>query len=710
MNMDIETNKLPQPLIWTFLFICVFPMVLTLIGVDFSSNRNTLKLDDLLALKNTNLADSLHLSLSGSFTHTILEWSAFCTAIFTAILAFVHFSIKRDITTPIIALALLFSGCMDAFHTLAADRLIESVSDTQNFIPFTWAICRIFNAMILIVGILFLSIKGVKKIKADILLIALISIMFAVIAFMIIHITATSASLPQTQFPDNFITRPYDVIPLLLFIFAGIYVFPKFNKQNPSIFAHALVISAIPEIAVELHMAFGSTALFDNHFNIAHFLKIFAYLVPFTGLALDYIYTSRNEKRIMYDLINIQDELKSEKDKTDVDLERKTDELKRRIRELDCLYGISTLIMRPGITLPQIIEGTCKLIISTVQHPDIAACSININDFEYASENFSKSNWMAHSDIKLNNEIGGMISVCYFKEPPPSNEFAFTASEQFMINEIAERIGRSVDRIHAQDKLKETYEELEVTQLQLIQAEKMDSIGKLSAGIAHEVKNPLAVIQLGINYIQKKLSVNENLEGVIHDMEDAIFRADSVIKELVDFSASRELNLIKQELNPIIEESLLLVKHELTKHNVNVVNKLNDEIPQVEIDRNKLQQVFINLFMNAIHAMDGKGTLVVRTYTGILKEELKKHQLSNTGQHKLSNNVVVVEIEDTGTGIEIDNENKIFEPFFTTKKAGIGTGLGLTVTENIIRLHNAYIDIRNRNEGGVIVSIMFKAT
>lgn len=105
----------------------------------------------------------------------------------------------------------------------------------------------------------------------------------------------------------------------------------------------------------------------------------------------------------------------------------------------------------------------------------------------------------------------------------------FLAAEQFMINEVADRIGRCVYRMHAQEELKKTHEELKNTQLQLIQAEKLDTIGTLSAGVAREVKNPLAVIQLGINYMQKTIAKGSDLDGVIKDMDDAIHRAGNVI-------------------------------------------------------------------------------------------------------------------------------------------------------------------------------------
>jgi signal transduction histidine kinase len=288
-------------------------------------------------------------------------------------------------------------------------------------------------------------------------------------------------------------------------------------------------------------------------------------------------------------------------------------------------------------------------------------------------------------------------------------ERAIEAAKKMNIELIDTQKELKIEQERTGELLTKRTSELREAQLQLFQAEKMETIGTLSAGIAHEVKNPLAVIQLGINYLQKTLQKDEGIDGVIQDMDNAVHRADSVIKELVDFSASKQLKLEKQEPNQIIEESLLLVKHELTKYNINVVKKLEKNIPLIEADRNKLQQVFINVYMNAIHAMGAKGTLLVRTYAGVLKNELKKHNMSATGQFKLTKNVVVIEIVDTGPGIKSEDENKIFEPFFTTKKAGVGTGLGLTVTENIVRLHNAYIDIKNHKEGGVIVSIIFKA-
>jgi signal transduction histidine kinase len=231
--------------------------------------------------------------------------------------------------------------------------------------------------------------------------------------------------------------------------------------------------------------------------------------------------------------------------------------------------------------------------------------------------------------------------------------------------------------------LKESHEELKEAQLQLIQAEKLESVSSLAAGVAHEVKNPLAIILQGLNYLSKRLPTDgDNAAIAIHDMEDAVKRADSVVKRLLDFSATSELSLATEELNSVVEQSLLLVKHELDKYHVNVVRELSESLPPVKLVRNKIEQVFINIFLNAIHAMPKGGTLTVKTYAKQLTEA--KH---NVGSR------------------EADH----FRIGETVVMAEVGTGLGLTVTKKIIDLHGGTIDIGNRQGGGVKVTIMFKA-
>ena len=262
---------------------------------------------------------------------------------------------------------------------------------------------------------------------------------------------------------------------------------------------------------------------------------------------------------------------------------------------------------------------------------------------------------------------------------------------------------------HAQ--LQKSLEKLKAAQMNLIQAEKMDSVGRLAAGVAHEVKNPLAIILQGVDYISKSMSSpqDENVSTVLGYTKDAVKRADSVIRGLLDFSTYRELEQREESLNAVIHESLFLIKHEIDKAHVVVIKELSEDLPLVPMDRNKVEQVFVNLFMNAIQAMPVGGMLTVRTFT---KETAPGEENSSGNGHGAPGppeTAVAAEVLDTGTGIPEKVISKIFDPFFTTKPTGTGTGLGLTVVKNIVQLHGGMIQIRNRKEGGVLITLTFRA-
>jgi len=295
---DPSATRIPSQFVWAIAIVCIVPFIAQLLGIDFGTPGEAIVLERLPSLEPHQLVDTLHRHLAGSFVHTILEWSAFCAAIFIVLLSFLHYSIKGNAMTPIIGMALFFSGVMDGFHTLAADRLIEAVADNQNLIPFTWAICRLFNALITIIGtsLLLLGTPETRRSHRQGLgFVLVVSAVFGIIAYGIVYICATRDRLPTTMFPDAIISRPWDVAPLVLFAFAGLVVYPQFYKRDPNPFTYAVVISAIPNIAVQIYMAFGSTALFDSNFNVAHFLKIVAYLVPLVGLGWEYVQTYRAE-------------------------------------------------------------------------------------------------------------------------------------------------------------------------------------------------------------------------------------------------------------------------------------------------------------------------------------------------------------------------------------------------------------------------------
>ena len=260
--------------------------------------------------------------------------------------------------------------------------------------------------------------------------------------------------------------------------------------------------------------------------------------------------------------------------------------------------------------------------------------------------------------------------------------------------------------------LQKSHEELKAAQYQLIQAEKMQSVGRLAAGVAHEVKNPLAILGMGIDYMSKNLvSPDENLAQILSDMNDALKRADSIILGLLDFSLPGALKVAPEDVSAILDQSVSLVRHEMSNSHIALKRALAPDLPPVRLDKNKLKQAFVNVLTNALHAMPEGGTITVRTFSRQLELGEIDHDAGSrmADRFRPGETVVVAEIEDTGPGIPPDKLAKVFDPFYTTKPTGKGTGLGLTVTKKIVELHGGNIVIGNCQPRGACVKIMLKA-
>lgn len=260
----------------------------------------------------------------------------------------------------------------------------------------------------------------------------------------------------------------------------------------------------------------------------------------------------------------------------------------------------------------------------------------------------------------------------------------------------------------ALDDLQKTTERLRHVQLELIESEKLKTVGRLAAGVAHEVKNPLAVISMGVEYLSSlPTSEDAGVPLVLTEMSDAVKRADNVIRGLLDFSAPRRMELKPENLNAVVDRALVLVRGDMK--GVRIVEELQPGLPPLRIDRSRIEQVLINIFTNSCHAMPRGGTLTVRTSARRISAEEEHSAGAGPQPFRAGDTVVLLETEDTGSGIPEDKLAKIFDPFFTTKPSGTGTGLGLTVTRSIIDLHGGTITIGNRPEGGARVAITFKA-
>jgi len=261
-------------------------------------------------------------------------------------------------------------------------------------------------------------------------------------------------------------------------------------------------------------------------------------------------------------------------------------------------------------------------------------------------------------------------------------------------------------------KLKTTIQTLEATRLQLIEAEKLKTVGRLAAGVAHEVKNPLNVVSLGTEYLESRIEAPEEMLQIIRDMRDAVKKANEVIFELLDYSSPHEMRMEPCQINELIQRVLSMMRHSFNEAGIGVKEDFDDGIEPVRVDSQKMEQVFINVFLNAIAAMPGKnGTLTVRTRTMRMKSAGANVSGLMTELFRIGDRIAVIEVLDTGSGLSKEDETKAFDPFYSSKSTGEGTGLGLSVTRSIVDLHHGMITLKNRNDcPGACVRIVLPTT
>ena len=214
----------------------------------------------------------------------------------------------------------------------------------------------------------------------------------------------------------------------------------------------------------------------------------------------------------------------------------------------------------------------------------------------------------------------------------------------------------------------------------LVQADKLSSIGLLAAGVAHEVNTPLAVISTYAQMLAKQVANDEQKSMLLEKIAKQTFRASEIVNSLLNFSRTSTTSFAEVSLNRVIQETLSLLEHQLQKAGVRTRVELAPDLPPVNGNPGKLQQVFLNLFLNARDAMESGGMLEVRTWA------------EESGAR--------VEVADSGPGIAPEMIHRIYDPFFTTKPGRKGTGLGLSVTYGIIQEHSGSIEVFNRRGGG----------
>jgi signal transduction histidine kinase len=343
--------------------------------------------------------------------------------------------------------------------------------------------------------------------------------------------------------------------------------------------------------------------------------------------------------------------------------------LRERVKELTCLYGISRLTEREEVPLGDLLARVVGLIPPGWQYPDVTEARITVDDRAFATAGFREGGQVQSASIEAGGVRRGSVEVLYTREMPELDEGPFLREERHLIDAIATGVAVLLEQRRAA-------EEKQVLEDQLRHADRLATIGQLAAGVAHELNEPLGAI-LGFGQLARQAAgLPDQAMQDIDKVLGAALHAREVVRKLMLFARQTPPRNSLVSLNELAEEGLYFVESRCACGGVQLVRELDPDLPRVTADRGQMQQVLVNLAVNAVQAMPEGGTLVIRT--------------------RYDATSIILEVVDTGTGMDGQVQGQIFVPFFTTKDVGQGTGLGLSVVHGIVAAHGGSIVVASR--------------
>jgi len=563
----------------------------------------------------------------------------------------VHYFGSRERYYLICGLGFFICGGEDFIHGLLSfSRFFDGVeADLSKFVPGTYVAGRcMFAVSIILAAILGGRSRATKGVRKETVLFSLVAMIVACV------VTALAIILPLPQFiyPERLISRPVDFASAVLFAIAFAMVLKRYLYER-SVFSGFLLSCILLNLGGQIYMSF-SKQLFDAFFDIAHWANILSYCMPVLGIAIQALNEMKNSERELVTRKHAEKALQEHHDHLEEVVEKRTSELTTANKGL-----------KEGIT-----------------------------EREHAEEQ------LKHAQAELQEQISELVEA---------RQAALNMMED-VEREITERKQAEKTLERAYIKLENTNRELKEMQSQMVQSEKLASIGQLAAGVAHEMNTPVGFVASNFqtleSYVNKfktllqmhnelvgevgsagntklltKASlidqsrndmqmdfILEDIQSLFDDSREGLKRITEIIQNLRDFSridqpGSRD----KYNVNSAVEATLIVATNEI-KYDAEVKTEFS-EVPPIFCNSGQINQVFLNILVNAAQAIksqerDGRGTITIRTYA--------------------TDGGVVCEISDDGPGIPPDELPNIFDPFFTTRPAGRGTGLGLSVSYDII--------------------------
>jgi two-component system NtrC family sensor kinase len=341
---------------------------------------------------------------------------------------------------------------------------------------------------------------------------------------------------------------------------------------------------------------------------------------------------------------------------------------RERVKELSCLYQLAQLATEEGADISGLLTQVAALLPPSWQYPDITAARIELDGETYETQPHLPGWDHQCADIVVAGVRRGQVQVAYTEPMPRLDEGPFLAEERRLIDTVAREVSTLIERKTAQRERMLLLE-------QLRHADRLATVGHLAAGVAHELNEPLGAI-LGFAQLARKTDgVSDTVARDLRKIETAALHAREVTARLMYIGRRNTPKRELLDVNAVIRDALAILGARITKHRIALACTMDPELPGLTANRAQLQQVVINLVVNAIHAMPDGGSL-----------ELETSAHANT---------LTLKVRDTGTGMSEIVLGRIFEPFFTTKQANEGTGLGLPVVRDIIESLDGHIEVES---------------
>lgn len=357
--------------------------------------------------------------------------------------------------------------------------------------------------------------------------------------------------------------------------------------------------------------------------------------------------------------------------------------LRERVKELTCLYGMAHIMQCPGLEIGEALNAIVQLLPPAWQFPEIACARIVLDGRNFTTPGFRESVVCQSAPLLVAGRPRGRVEVFYNPDPPAWQKTTFLEEERSLIDMVAREVGIHVERAESEEANARLRD-------QLRHADRLATLGQLAAGVAHEINEPLANI-LGFAQLAKKTpNVPSQAAGDLDKIAECCLHAREVIRKLLTFARQMPPEKVQIDLNQIVTDGLFFLESRCAKSGIEIVRRLDPELPAIGADASQMHQVLVNLVVNSIQAMRDGGTLTIET--------------------RASGDSVCLVVQDTGVGMSPEVKQNIFTPFFTTKDVNEGTGLGLAVVDGIIASHGGTIEVHSRPGHGARFEIKLPLT